>query len=319
MSQFSSFHFLRPEWLIALFPALLIHWAFWHHQTQEGWRKAIAPHLLSHLLVKDELAYSKLKPVHFLALFWLLSITAVAGPAWQRQPTPFADDQAALVIVLHVSPTMLAKDIQPTRLERSVHKIRDLLALRPGSRTALIAYAGSAHVVLPFTKDHTLIETLAAELSPQLMPKTGDATAEAITQAARLLQNGNLPGSILLITDAITEDQVNTLESGKHFFPTNILAVATRSNVTPPPDSPPAPSLDKRTLELAAGVMGGTLTLVSVDDQDVQTLSRLVERSLVSTSSQESQQWKDAGYYLLVPLCILVLIWFRRGWAIRWR
>ena len=269
--------------------------------------------------MKDEYAYSKLKPVHVLAVFWVVSITAVAGPTWERQPSPFADDQAALVIVLHVDQTMLAEDIQPTRLERSVHKIRDLLTLRPGSRTALIAYSGSSHVVLPFTTDHTLIGTLAAELGPDLMPKTGDATADAIAQASQLLTESQQPGSILLITDGISQEQVNILANEKAMFATHILAIASETQGTPSPGGPPAPALNRTTLEQAARSMGGTVRVVTIDDQDVQGLSRLIERSLISTASQESQQWKDSGYYLTVPLLLLALLWFRPGWALRWR
>ena len=56
-----------------------------------------------------------------------MTVVALAGPAWQREPAPFADDTAVLAIVLKVTPSMLTEDIQPTRLSRSVQKIHDLL------------------------------------------------------------------------------------------------------------------------------------------------------------------------------------------------
>ena len=59
----------------------------------------------------------------------------------------------AAVIALDLSATMNAVDVQPSRLERAKQKIRDLLALRSGARTALVAYAGSAHTVLPLSDD----------------------------------------------------------------------------------------------------------------------------------------------------------------------
>ncbi len=54
---------------------------------------------------------------------------AMAGPSWEREPSPFADDTAGLVVLLKASTTMEATDVQPSRLERSKHKLRDLLEL----------------------------------------------------------------------------------------------------------------------------------------------------------------------------------------------
>ena len=63
------------------------------------------------------------------------------------------EDTAPLVIAIDLSQTMDAIDIAPSRLERVKLKVRDLLALRAGARTAIVAYAGSAHIVLPLTDD----------------------------------------------------------------------------------------------------------------------------------------------------------------------
>jgi Ca-activated chloride channel family protein len=66
---------------------------------------------------------------------------------------PFTEDKAPLVIALDLSQTMDAIDLDPTRLERAKLKIRDLLEERSGARTALSVYAGTTHMVLPFTTD----------------------------------------------------------------------------------------------------------------------------------------------------------------------
>jgi Ca-activated chloride channel family protein len=213
---------------------------------------------------------------------------------------------------------MLAEDIQPSRLERAVHKICDLLALRPGARTALIAYAGSAHLVMPFTTDARLVEEFAAELSPELMPRPGNAPVEALTLATQLLQQADVGGgNILLITDALQPDAVATLPPGVR---AEVLAVAAPPGSPAPLSGPPAPPLDRATLGTAARALGGGLVEVSVDDSDVQTLARRLERRLAgSRNAGEGERWRDAGYYLLFPLAIIVLLWFRRGWAVRWQ
>jgi len=75
-----------------------------------------------------------------------------------KAENPFVQDEAPLVLALDLSRSMDAIDVQPTRLLRAEQKIRDLLALRPGARTGLIAYAGSSHMVLPLTDDAKVIE-----------------------------------------------------------------------------------------------------------------------------------------------------------------
>ena len=84
-----------------------------------------------------------------------------------------------------------------------MHKIHDLLELRAGTRNALIAYYGSAHLVMPLTSDAEVIESFAAGLEPGVMPQEGDAVADAIRQANELLRQAGAAGSIVLLTDAI--------------------------------------------------------------------------------------------------------------------
>ena len=61
-------------------------------------------------------------------------------------------------------------DVAPTRLERAKQKISDLLAARAGARSGLIAYAGTAHLVMPLTDDRSVIVPFLAALATSLMP-----------------------------------------------------------------------------------------------------------------------------------------------------
>ena len=133
----------------------------------------IAPHLLEHLRV-DAADRFRVRPIHLTSLAMLLGTLAVAGPTWDRELSPFAEDTAPLVIVLDVSQSMNAVDVQPTRLERAKQKVRDLLELRPGARTALVAYSGSAHTVLPLSDDATMFEAFLDGLDTDVMPRPGD-------------------------------------------------------------------------------------------------------------------------------------------------
>jgi Ca-activated chloride channel family protein len=317
------FHFLRPAWLLLLLPAALVTWSIMRRQDpMRSWKAVIAPELLEHLAIRKEERRSRLRPVFGLAVMWLLGILALAGPSWEKEPTPFTEDQAALFIVLKVTPDMLAQDIQPSRLKRSVQKISDLLALRPGTKTGLVAYAGSAHLVMPLTADPDIIGFFAAELTPDVMPVPGDEPVQAVELAQRRLLASGLPGSIVLVADSVDPAVAAGLANAvggpgaDQGADVHILAMAAGPGVVPPPGSPAAPALDEDAMRKAAKAGGGALVLASPDDSDVRRLSARIERSIATAPTQEGERWKDAGYYLLAMGFMLALPFFRRGGAV---
>ena len=126
------------------------------------------PHLLEHLLV-GERKKPLFRPIHSLLILWLLSVIAIAGPSWEREPSPFLSDEAGLMIVLKNSRTMEAKDVQPSRLAPAKQKIRAIMESRQGGAAGLIVYSGSAHLVMPLTRDTRIINTMLEDMGPELM------------------------------------------------------------------------------------------------------------------------------------------------------
>src|SRR5262245_13738343 len=207
----SEFHFLRPEWLLALGIALLLAWVVSRRDdVRARWRGVIAPHLLEHLVI-DRRARWRLRPLHLTVAVIILGALAAAGPTWERERPPFVEDRAPLAIAIDLSPTMDAIDVTPTRLERVKLKVRDLLALRKGARTAIFAYAGSAHMVLPLTEDAGLIQTYVDSLSTGLMPVPGKDTAAALKAVETGLAREDTPGTILFMTDGVESSAVGAL------------------------------------------------------------------------------------------------------------
>ena len=213
---------------------------------------------------------------------------------------------------------MLARDIQPSRLERATQKIHDLLALRPGAKTGMVAYAGSAHLVMPLTTDPKIIDMFSQALSPEIMPRQGDVAAQALELAGLLLEKENIPGSVLLIADQVAPEQLNGLQAfrQKSKIPVHILAVAADKGVIVPPGSPPAASLDREAMENAADAAGADLTIVTPDDRDVRKLAGRIKTSFSAEVQSQGDRWQDAGYWLLPILLVLGLFFFRRGWIV---
>lgn len=298
-----EFHFLRPWWLSAILPLLLLAWLI-HRQSDAGrpWRGVVADHLLPYLL-KGDVVKKRYGPVLSLATGWVIGSLALAGPTWERERSPFADDIAALAIVVKVSPSMETEDVAPSRLTRSIEKIHDLLEQRKGAKAALIAYAGTAHVVMPPTTDAGIIETFAQSLDPKIMPEGGgDGADAALTLAQQSLKDeGN--GSILWITDGIPNEKLDVLTRWKKSadIPVHILAPLLE-------DSP-----ELSALRDAAKTMNARVLVISPDTSDVAELAK--EAKFTSASGAGTgNRWRECGYWLTPLIVILMLPFFRDGW-----
>ncbi|WP_020469492.1 VWA domain-containing protein [Zavarzinella formosa] len=298
----SDFHFLRPYWLLAVIPAVLLSWRLLMSDgTDRTWTKHIAPHLLSQLMTgRNERHW--LRPATLLPVGWLIAVMALAGPAWQREPAPFAEDTAVLVIVVKVTPSMESADIQPSRLARAQQKIRDLLALRPGAKTALFAYAGSAHRVMPLTADADILQQFAGELSPSVMPVEGSMVGPALVAADETIKKSGQPGWILWIGDGASPAELADLAKYRqeNRTPVSVLGIAADG-----------PELD--TLRTAAKQLDAPLIRVTADSADVESLGHQARFS-IADEQDGGELWKDFGYWLVPLLGLVSLAWFRRGW-----
>lgn len=330
-SALGDFHFLRPLWLLVLVP-IAINYALmrWRTSARAQWKQLIAPHLLEHLLVGRG-SSGRVRPEHLTTALLAIGTLAVAGPTWQREVSPFAEDTAPLVIALDLSQSMNAVDVPPTRLERAKQKVHDLLDARRGARTSLIAYAGTAHSVLPLSDDPTIFATFLDALTSEVMPRPGKTPSAALELAEETLSGEEVPGSILFITDGIGADDAPRFEQHADSSDDGLLVLAIGTT-----DGGPIPlgdnrfatdasgrriiaTLDRDGLEAVRDRAGAYVVSATADDTDVQRLERRVQSNLQrARQDDETSRWQDAGYWLTLPLALLGALWFRRGWTVRW-
>jgi len=296
-----TFHFLRIYWLTALIPVLVIWTALYRKQDYfTQWSRVIAPHLLKHLIYHAE-EQPRIKPVYILLLIWILTVFALAGPSFRNEPSPFADDQAGLFIILKVTPSMTATDIQPSRLERAKQKIKDILNLREGAATGLIVYSGSSHTVMPLTRDNTIINNMLEGITPAIMPKDGDDLASAVKLAADLLQDSS--GSILVIADSIAPSEVNLINSPA---PLQFLAAIPQNMIL------------NQGLHKTASLTKSPVTRITLNKSDIDKITNNITRSMNQiTDKANGSRPKDAGYLLLPLIALCALMWSRKGWEVK--
>ncbi|MBI4893024.1 MAG: VWA domain-containing protein [Acidobacteria bacterium] len=305
---------MRPWALWALIPwGILAVLLRRQGSATEQWGKFIAPHLLKRLIVGRS-EWRLLTPGVLVFLLLFLSIAALSGPTWQREKPPFSEDKAPLVICLDLSSSMEAIDLQPSRLERAKQKIKDLLALRKGARTALIAYAGSAHTVLPPTDDPDLVASYLDALAPDLMPLSGKDPDAALKLAGEMLARDETPGTILIVADGLPIREYRRQDKQQLIA----LGVGT-SRGGPIPGGKGVAQFDWHSFEEFHDKAGAVVTSVTLDNSDVRRIQSNVQTHLQDVLNRDQRlRWIDSGYWLTLPVVLLASLWFRRGFVVQW-
>ena len=324
-----DFHFLRPLWLLALL-ALPLLWYVLRHGADDdkSWRAAVDPHLLRHLLERDD-GERGASPHWLAAGAWLLGCIALAGPAWERLPQPLFQNRAARVIALELAPTMLSQDVKPSRIERARYKIVDILRRSGDAQTALIAYAADAFVVAPLTDDANTVENLVDVLEPNIMPAAGNDTARAIDLAVKLVQQAGLhDGELVLVADSVATNAVAAATRAHAAgVAVSVLGVGTPQGapiatanggfLKDPAGNISMPNLDSAALAAVATAGGGRYADYASDGRDLDAVLGALRPNTVADAAQpdaQTSRFLDRGPWLLLALLPLAALGFRRGW-----
>ena len=329
---FDTFHFLRPWWFLGLLPVVaVIGFYTWRKRNAGNWETIINPELLPFLLQGSGGKHALSGPwlVAFMISAWIFCCLGLAGPAWQQLPQPVHKQDSALVVVLDLSPSMLAEDISPNRLVRARYKLIDILTQRTEGVIGLIVYGGDSHTVSPLTEDSNTIVSMVPVLEPNLLPETGSNVEEGLASAIDLAMNGGYQqADILLITDGIDKSALSNIApiiSGEGNYRLSILGVGTT-------DGAPIPGvaggfikkagnvivakLNVGTLRKIAANNGGSYQTLSADDRDIDNLLAGMD-SLLTNSTRETGRsfdlWDDQGYWLVLLLLPVLLLSFRKG------
>ncbi len=149
----------------------------------------------------------RLLPAALLLLALAAAATAAARP---QARLPVRVDNATIVLLVDVSGSMSARDVEPTRLDAAVSAMRGFVERLPaGFKVGLVQFSDVPEVLATPTEDHTRIsETLGL-----LVPDSGTALGAGLATAVRLTKGSlardgvvappgrKLPAAIILLSD----------------------------------------------------------------------------------------------------------------------
>lgn len=198
-----NFEFLHPQflWLLVLIPLLVV----WYVLFRKKESASLTISSTKGFKVKGSIV-SQLKPLLPILRICAIAllIIALARPRMvsvsQHSKTNKGID---IVMAIDVSASMLARDLEPNRLEALKNVAGEFVTQRPNDRIGIVVYAGESFTQTPITSDKRIVLNTIAQL------KWGDldggtAIGMGLGSAVNRLKDSKAKSKvIILLTDGV--------------------------------------------------------------------------------------------------------------------
>ena len=197
------FRFEEPTYLylLLLLPFLAAFYLYSNYRRRKAIRKFGDPVLMAQLMPD----VSKYRPdVKFWLVFAAIGLFAVllARPQFGSKLETVKRQGVEVMIALDISNSMLAQDVQPSRLEKAKRLVAQLVDKMENDKVGMIVFAGDAFTQLPITSDYISAKMFLESINPSLISKQGTAIGAAINMATRSFTPQEGVGrAVIVITD----------------------------------------------------------------------------------------------------------------------
>lgn len=197
------FRFEEPTYLylLLLLPFLAAFYLYSNYRRRKAIRKFGDPVLMAQLMPD----VSKYRPdVKFWLVFAAIGLFAVllARPQFGSKLETVKRQGVEVMIALDISNSMLAQDVQPSRLEKAKRLVAQLVDKMENDKVGMIVFAGDAFTQLPITSDYISVKMFLESINPSLISKQGTAIGAAINLATRSFTPQEGVGrAVIVITD----------------------------------------------------------------------------------------------------------------------
>ncbi len=255
----------------------------------------------------------------------LFLVVAAAGPQYGFHWQTIERRGVDIVIALDCSRSMLAADIQPSRLDRAKREIYDLLTMLQGDRVGLVAFSGTAYLQCPLTIDYPAFYLFLDVLTPDYLPVGGSDLAAALEAAGDAFDpDSKAEKAVILITDGEHTGDQDPMAAARRAADGGIkvfcIGVGSEDGV-PLPDPKGGfkkdaagqillSRLDESLLTRIALATGGSYVRSVAGDMDLDTIYSQQIRSQMESATVESgrkQVWADRFQWSLAPAIALLL------------
>ncbi len=197
------FQFENPSYLYLLFllPLIIVFYLYSNYKRRNNIKRYGDPDLIKSLMPE----VSKYRPdIKFWLTFTAIALTIVmlARPQFGSKMEKVKRTGVEAIVALDISNSMLARDVTPSRLEKSKMLISRMIDKFTSDKVGLIVFAGEAFTQLPITTDYISAKMFLNSISPSLITTQGTDIGSAINLAMKsFTSQKGLERVIAIITD----------------------------------------------------------------------------------------------------------------------
>lgn len=202
--MFENFEFVNPEffWLLLLLPLVML----WYIVKRKRQTAELKISSLKGFKVTPSIL-AKLRPILFVFRLLALAslIIALARPRTVDVSTKTKTTKGIdIVMAIDVSASMLARDLQPNRLEALKTVAAEFILGRPNDRIGLVEYAGESFTKTPITSDKSIVLRSLKEIKYNTIIEGGTAIGMGLATAVNRLKDSKAVSKvIILLTDGV--------------------------------------------------------------------------------------------------------------------
>jgi Ca-activated chloride channel homolog len=187
--------------LLAIVPLLLLWYYFFENK--------IHPHInySNSLALELKQKSLKIKLRHLPFILRVVSIVflilAIARPQTKKSLQDIKTEGIDIVVAFDVSPSMLAQDLKPNRIEAAKEVAQKFVDNRPNDRIGLVVFSGESYTQCPLTTDHAVLKNLFNTLKTGIIAE-GTAIGLGLANAVNRLKDSKAKSKvIILMTDGV--------------------------------------------------------------------------------------------------------------------
>lgn len=262
--------------------------------------------------------------LYILGLSGLLLISfAMTGPRKALKFLPGNIEVNDIFLVVDVSRSMLADDLEPNRLEVAKLKLREFAALRPIDRLGIVIFSEKVYTMLPLTTDPDLVDKVLQEV--RIGPlgsgtNIGDALALAVARG----QNSEAKNKVIvLLTDGVNNvGNLTPMQAANMAKEYNMkvytIGLGTEKDARLPIgkdpfgrlqyQSIPGGSIDLKTLEDISSLTGGKSYLANSEGSLREILSDIQKLEKTKINSNNQIVYDELFFDFLLYGCLLLLL-----------
>lgn len=188
-------------WLLLLIPMLTGFYIFLNKRRQSQLQFS------SFSNFKDYKPSFRQRIKHLPFILWILAfvliIIALAGPESSSGGKNVNTRGIDIIMALDISPSMLAEDLKPNRIEAAKKVALDFIDSRQNDRIGLVVFSGESFTQCPITSDHGVLKNLFLEIKSGMLAD-GTAIGEGLaTSVNRIKESKAKSKVIILLTDGV--------------------------------------------------------------------------------------------------------------------